>query len=252
MKRNYVLSISIIVVLGAGIFFTLRLQRAKTIVLTNTSSSSENQPVVEQTPETSPSTSLTPTPATVPIATSTPTPTPTPASSTITIPTKIPSPKTADISSDMKIRTKLVDFGFSVPSKPRSIDTIVLHSSYDSLGDDPYSIEGIIDIYKSYGVSAHYLIARDGTIYRLVKDENIAYHAGVSKVPDGRTNVNDFSIGIEIVNTKTSDYTSEQYASVKRLIASLKDKYVIKYVLGHDAIAPGRKTDPWNFAWKQL
>jgi N-acetyl-anhydromuramyl-L-alanine amidase AmpD len=152
----------------------------------------------------------------------------------------------------MKIRTKLVDFGFSVPSKPRSIDTIVLHSSYDSLGDDPYSIEGIIDIYKSYGVSAHYLIARDGTIYRLVKDENIAYHAGVSKVPDGRTNVNDFSIGIEIVNTKTSDYTSEQYASVKRLIASLKDKYVIKYVLGHDAIAPGRKTDPWNFAWKQL
>lgn len=152
----------------------------------------------------------------------------------------------------LDIHNKLVSFGFSVPSKPRNIDTIILHSSHDSVGDDPYSIDGIIDIYKGYGVSAHYLLARDGGVYRLVKDEDIAYHAGVSKVPDGRTQVNDFSIGIEIVNTKTGEYTDAQYVAVKKLIASLKEKYTIKYILGHDDIAPDRKSDPWNFDWKKL
>ncbi|MDD5083806.1 MAG: N-acetylmuramoyl-L-alanine amidase [Candidatus Moranbacteria bacterium] len=155
-------------------------------------------------------------------------------------------------SSKLDIRNKLVGFGFSVPSKPRTIDTIILHSSYDSVGDDPYSVEGIIGVYKSYGVSAHYLIGRDGIVYRLVKDENIAWHAGVSKMPDGRTDVNDFSIGIELINTKTGEYTDEQYTALKLLIASLKDQYAIKYVLGHDDIAPGRKTDPWGFDWKNL
>ncbi len=154
--------------------------------------------------------------------------------------------------SKFSVSEKLVTFGFAVPSKPRTIDTIVLHSSYDAVGSDPYSVSGVIAEWKGYDVAPHYLIARDGHIYRLVKDENIAYHAGVSKVSDGRTNVNDFSIGIEILNTKTDDYTDAQYTAVKKLIGNLKEKYAIKYVLGHDDIAPGRKTDPWNFEWKKL
>jgi len=36
------------------------------------------------------------------------------------------------------------------------------------------------------------------------------------------------------------------------LIASLKKQYPIKSVVGHQDIAPGRKTDPWNFDWKRL
>jgi hypothetical protein len=152
----------------------------------------------------------------------------------------------------LKIIDRLMDSGYAVPAKPRTIDTVILHSSYDALGDDPYSVKGIVKEYEEYGVSAHYLIARDGTIYRLVKEENVAYHAGVSRVPDGRTNVNDFSVGIELVNTKTGEYSDEQYAAVKKLIASLKKKYDIGYVLGHDDIAAGRKTDPWNFDWRRI
>jgi AmpD protein len=155
-------------------------------------------------------------------------------------------------SKTVNIQSKLVSFGFSAPNKPRTIDTIVLHSSYDAIGTDSYSVSGVIAEWKDAGVAPHYLIARDGQIYRLVKDENIAYHAGVSKVPDGRTNVNDFSIGIEILNTKTDTYTDAQYISVKKLIASLKEQYAIKYILGHDDIAPDRKSDPWNFDWKKL
>jgi len=154
--------------------------------------------------------------------------------------------------SQLKIMDRLMTTGFTVPKSTRSIDTIVLHSSYDLNGSDPYSVSGIVKEYTDYGVSAHYLIDRKGTIYRLVKDKNIAYHAGVSKMPDNRKNVNDFSIGIEMMNTKKGSFTSAQYTAVNNLIASLKKKYPIKSVVGHSDIAPDRKTDPWNFDWKQL
>ena len=154
--------------------------------------------------------------------------------------------------SDVAIQNRLMQSGFSVPKSPRTIDTIVLHSSYDLNGFDPYSVSGIVKEYKDYGVSAHYLIDRKGTIYRLVEEKNIAYHAGVSKAPDGRKNVNDFSLGIEMMNTEKGQFTSEQYSAVNDLIASLKKQYKIKFVVGHSDIAPDRKTDPWNFDWKKV
>ena len=141
--------------------------------------------------------------------------------------------------------------GFLVPKKERTIDTIVLHSSYNPNGDT-YSVSEIVKIYESYGVSAHYLIDRKGTIYHLVENQNIAYHAGVSKMPDGRRDVNDFSIGIEIMNKEDTEFTKSQYQAVNDLIAYLKEQYQIKYVVGHGDIAPSRKTDPWNFDWKKL
>lgn len=152
----------------------------------------------------------------------------------------------------LAIADKAVSFGFSVPSAKRSIDTVVIHSSYDLIGSEKYSVSGTIKEYEQYGVSPHYLIDRQGTIYRLVDDVNIAYHAGESQMPDGRTNVNAFSIGVEILNTEQDQYTDAQYQSMKNLIVYLKERYPIKYVVGHNDIAPGRKTDPWNFDWKKL
>lgn len=150
-----------------------------------------------------------------------------------------------------RIIEDLVGWGYQKAGN-RSIDTIIIHSSYDAISGNPYSYTGILDEYKGFGVSPHYLIDRDGQIYRLVEDKNIAYHAGVSKMPDGRTNVNSFSIGIEIMNTKTSKFTDKQYAALKYLIGFLKGKYSIKNVLGHDDIAPDRKDDPWNFDWSKI
>lgn len=150
-----------------------------------------------------------------------------------------------------KIVSRLVSWGFE-KSSGRKIDTIIIHSSYDALGGDPYDIDGIIAEYKQYGVSAHYLIARSGKIYQLVENKNIAYHAGESKVPDGRTGVNAFSIGIEMVNTTSGKFTSDQYEALNSLIKTLKKQYSIKYILGHDDIAPGRKTDPWNINWDKV
>ena len=142
--------------------------------------------------------------------------------------------------------------GFSVPGKTRAIDTIVLHSSYNPSGGDAYSVAELVKIYESYGVSAHYLIDRKGKIYRLVEDKNIAYHAGASKMPDGRQDVNNFSIGIEIMNKEDTEYTQAQYAAVNELVASLKKQHDIEYIVGHNNVAPDRKTDPWNFDWKKV
>jgi len=154
-------------------------------------------------------------------------------------------------SSKLGIVDKLMSSGFQ-RSSGRTIDTIIVHSSYDAIGDDPFDVNGLIKEYESYGVSAHYLVDRSGTVYRLVEEKNIAYHAGVSSLPDGRTNVNEISIGIELMNTKDGKFTEKQYASINDLLKYIKGRYKIKYVLGHDQIAPGRKDDPWNFDWKKI
>ncbi|HOW60867.1 MAG TPA: N-acetylmuramoyl-L-alanine amidase [Candidatus Moranbacteria bacterium] len=150
-----------------------------------------------------------------------------------------------------KIISRLVSWGFKISSN-RKIDTIIVHSAYDAIGNDPYSVEGVIAEYKQYGVSPHYLIDRGGKIYRLVADQDIAYHAGTSKMPDGRTDVNNFSVGIEMINIKEGKFTDNQYDSLNWLIDLLKKQYQIKYVLGHNDIAPGRKTDPWNIDWDKI
>ena len=144
-----------------------------------------------------------------------------------------------------------VPWGFATTDN-RKIDTIVVHSSYDAIGDEPYDLDGLIAEYKQYSVAPHFLIDRKGKVYQLVSEKNIAYHAGVSETPDGRTGVNSFSIGIELMNTKTDEYTDKQYSGLNNLIDYLENKYDIKYVLGHTDIAPTRKTDPWNFNWNKV
>ncbi len=149
------------------------------------------------------------------------------------------------------IVNRLVSWGFAEMSG-RKIDTIVIHSTYNALGGDPFSVEKIIGIYKSYGVSPHYLIARDGMVYRLVEEKSVAYHAGDSVMLDGRKNVNDFSIGIEIIGKDDGSPSDEQYVSLEKLIADIKSRNDINHVVGHSDIAPGRKTDPWGFKWKEI
>ncbi|NTW14145.1 MAG: hypothetical protein HGA31_03890 [Candidatus Moranbacteria bacterium] len=147
---------------------------------------------------------------------------------------------------------RLVSFGHENRTS-RDIDTVVVHSSYDALGSDPYSVSGVIAEYEQSGVSPHYLIDRKGVIYRLVEDRDVAYHAGVSKLSDGRTGVNEFSVGIEVLEKDTDSPTDVQYSSLNALVASLRKRYTsIRNVVGHSDIAPVRKTDPWNFDWKRM
>lgn len=146
---------------------------------------------------------------------------------------------------------KKISWGFKKASK-RSIDVVIIHSTYNAAGTDSFSVEGVLAQFKTYCVGAHYLIARDGKILRLIDEKNIAYHAGSSCLPDGRVTVNTNSIGIEIITTLYSSPTEKQYNSAAALVKDIKTRYAIKYIKGHNEIAPGRKTDPWNFDWTKF
>ena len=151
----------------------------------------------------------------------------------------------------INIIDKKTTWGFKKASG-RSVDAIIIHSTYNASGTDSFSVAGVLEQFKSYGVASHYLIDREGKIYRLVDEKNIAFHAGNSSLPDGRVNVNTTSIGIEIITTLYTTPTEQQYKSVAELVKDIKKRRVIKYIKGHNEIAPGRKSDPWNFDWTRF
>jgi AmpD protein len=104
-------------------------------------------------------------------------------------------------------------------------------------------------------VSAHVLVARDGTLTQYVPFARRAWHAGRSEYC-GRTSCNDFSVGIELEGTDDREYASEQYRMLAELIVALRGAYpslARAEIVGHSDIAPGRKTDPGPmFDWSEL
>jgi N-acetylmuramoyl-L-alanine amidase len=130
------------------------------------------------------------------------------------------------------------------------ISAIVIHYT------DSLNIEGPLSWFrtKASAVSAHYLVGRDGRVVQMVHDGDIAWHAGRSAMaphatPPGETNVNAFSLGIELVGTGDSGFTDVQMASLYSLLELLISTYHIHAdrVVGHSRIAPGRKLDPEGY-----
>jgi N-acetylmuramoyl-L-alanine amidase len=106
----------------------------------------------------------------------------------------------------------------------------------------------------SSSVSAHYLVARDGSIYQLVDERQRAWHAGESRWGSTR-DLNSSSIGIELDNNGREAYDPVQIASLLRLLRDIVDRYQIppENILGHGDIAPRRKPDPGPlFPWELL
>ncbi|MGV3652745.1 MAG: 1,6-anhydro-N-acetylmuramyl-L-alanine amidase AmpD [Noviherbaspirillum sp.] len=95
-------------------------------------------------------------------------------------------------------------------------------------------------------VSAHFLVRRDGAAIQFVSCAQRAWHAGVSSF-GGRERCNDFSIGIELEGTDFEPFAPVQYRTLARLTAALRQAYPLADVVGHEHIAPGRKTDPGPF-----
>jgi len=96
---------------------------------------------------------------------------------------------------------------------------------------------------KAAEVSAHLHIGRDGSVVQLVKFNVKAWHAGASSW-EGLTGLNSYSIGIELQNDSTQDYTPIQLEVSGNIAKALVNKYALKDILGHSDIAPGRKVDP--------
>lgn len=133
-----------------------------------------------------------------------------------------------------------------------------------------------IEWWKEKGgtVCAHFVIDRDGTIYQCRPCNRTAGHAGSSSWNDPKSGIlyhglNACSIGIELANggdayperfsnlsptiaahknggpTKEWEtYPSAQLAACEMLSKVLCDRYNLDDVVGHEDIAPNRKSDP--------
>jgi len=158
--------------------------------------------------------------------------------------------------------------------KPGLPDTIIIH--FTAGRDAKSAIKTLTD--PAVKASAHLVVGRDGSVTQLVPFDTIAWHAGKSAW-EGRTGLNDFSIGIEIDNAGRLDKQGDKFFSwfgreyaqadvfagvhrnesvstfwhryqeqdidiVREICSLLIKAYPIKQILGHEEIAPGRKTDP--------
>lgn len=157
---------------------------------------------------------------------------------------------------------------------PGDLDTIIIH--YTAGANAQSAIDTLCDTERK--VSAHLVVARDGTVTQLLPFDTVGWHAGKSTW-QGRGGLNDYSIGIEVDNPgrlqrREGSYLSwfdkayaeedvveavhrnesasaywhsfpeAQVAVVEQLCALLVRHYGISQILGHEEIAPDRKDDP--------
>ena len=87
---------------------------------------------------------------------------------------------------------------------------------------------------------AHYCVPEDGTVYRIVDRDRVAFHAGRS-MWNGKEDCDEFAIGIEVVGYHDKPVTLKQIASLKELIALLKKMYNLNdgQVVCHSHVAYG-------------
>lgn len=149
-------------------------------------------------------------------------------------------------------RSPLAEWKPSPNHAVRKPSVIVLHYTVED------TLEGSRDILSDAGrrhpVSSHYLLGRDGRLLQLVPDHLAAWHAGIGSwgtIGD----LNQASIGIEIVNTGSEPFPEAQIDALIALLRDLAQRHGIapSQVIAHADLAPGRKIDPGQwFPWKRL
>lgn len=133
------------------------------------------------------------------------------------------------------------------------IEYIIIHST--QMSSDKEALERLCC--PEAKVSCHYFINQQGLLYRLVEDDKVAWHAGISSW-ENKVSLNHYSLGIEISNPDAEGsvpYHECQYIALEKLLENLMQTYNIpaQNILGHCHIAPERKTDPNpHFNWQRL
>lgn len=159
--------------------------------------------------------------------------------------------------------SRLASPNYNARPDPADISLIVIHNI--SLPAGQFGGDAITELFqncldcsahesfeslRNVQVSSHFLIRRDGSLLQFVSTLDRAWHAGISSF-DGRAACNDFSIGIELEGTDDLPFETAQYDSLTVLTQALLARFAITHIVGHDEIAPGRKTDPGPcFDWK--
>ncbi len=127
---------------------------------------------------------------------------------------------------------------------------VVLH--YTAMESAEAALERLCD--PEVEVSAHYLVAKDGTIYHLIDETKRAWHAGDGRWA-GRPDINSRSIGIELDNDGESFFDDPLMEGLEALLAEILGRHELspKAIIAHSDFAPDRKCDPGRlFDWRRL
>lgn len=136
--------------------------------------------------------------------------------------------------------------------REKEIKYIILHGTW--MESTKEALDRLCD--ASAEVSCHYLIDEEGKLFQLVKDSEVAWHAGLSAWGED-VSLNQYSLGIELSHSGDFEkpYTKKQYDSLVELLKILNAIHRISpsKVLAHSDIAPDRKNDPGPmFEWQRL
>jgi N-acetylmuramoyl-L-alanine amidase CwlA len=130
------------------------------------------------------------------------------------------------------------------------IDCVVLHATAGGLS-------GTLAWFANpnSGVSAHYIVAKDGRVFQMVEERRKAHHAGSSEF-QGKEDFNRFSVGIEIVNLNDGQdpYPPDQFEAMVDLVDYLVEKYDVQrqWIVTHADVSTVGKTDPRGFPVHEL
>lgn len=119
-----------------------------------------------------------------------------------------------------------------------TIDRVVIHVVQGSYDD-------AVRVFRDPGhrAAAHYVVRRDGHIAQMVRELDVAFHAG-------NRPYNERSIGIEHEGfvSKPSSFTDAMYRASARLTASICERYDIprdrEHIVGHVEVPGTDHTDP--------
>ncbi|RYG59882.1 MAG: N-acetylmuramoyl-L-alanine amidase [Alphaproteobacteria bacterium] len=155
------------------------------------------------------------------------------------------------------------------------LEFVIVHGTW--MAGDEGALHRLTD--TAAEVSCHYYITRGGEVIQLVREHEVAFHAGRSRAVNAAgvevDGLNGWSLGIELANsgpfggrTPTPEeeadpnweacepYSLAQYDALIDLLRDILARHssiTKERVLGHDAVAPGRKSDPGpHFDWSFL
>ncbi len=122
--------------------------------------------------------------------------------------------------------------------KRKSTTAIILHTTEGSA-------TGSLNKLRKNG-EAHYFVDTDGSVYRIIERDRVAYHCGRS-MWEGATDLDRHTVGIEAVDYHHQEIHSAQYTALKELVAELQGIYRVpdERVLTHSMVAYG-KPNRWH------
>ncbi|WP_171112758.1 MULTISPECIES: N-acetylmuramoyl-L-alanine amidase [Streptomyces] len=119
-----------------------------------------------------------------------------------------------------------------------TIDMVIIHVTQGSF-------DSAVKVFQDpgHGAASHYIVREDGHIAQMIRELDVAYHAG-------NRDYNERSVGIEHAGfvDRPQDFTDAMYAASARLTARICARYGIpvdrEHIIGHVEVPGTDHTDP--------